>query len=81
MGSDRIDSRRFWTALGLAAAALVAVAVTIPLVWTAPIELRRVLAGQSPDFQLMVELRLPRVLLAMLAGAVQALAEIGRAHV
>lgn len=74
MGSDRIDSRRFWTALGLAAAALVAVAVTMPLVGTAPIELRRVLAGQSPDFQLMVELRLPRVLLAMLAGAGLALA-------
>lgn len=74
MGNDRIDSRRFWTALGLSAAVLAAVGLLMPLVGTAPIDLRRVLAGQSPDFELMVELRLPRVLLGMLAGAGLALA-------
>lgn len=74
MGSERLDSRRFWKALLLSAAALVAVLATMPLVGTAQLDLGRAMAGQSPDYELLVNLRLPRVLLAMLAGGGLALA-------
>lgn len=74
MGSERIDSRRFWKVIALSGAIAVAVMVTMPLVGAAKIDLARVLAGQSPDYELMVELRLPRVLLGLLAGGGLALA-------
>jgi iron complex transport system permease protein len=74
MGSERLDSRRFWKAIALSVAALAVVLLTMPLVGSAKMDLARVLAGQSPDWELMVELRLPRVLLAVLAGGGLALA-------
>src|SRR6266478_2019622 len=51
-------------------AALIAVAVTAPLIGSTHIELRRAFAHISPDYEIFFYARLPRVLLALLAGAV-----------
>ena len=50
-------------------AALIAVAVTAPLIGSTHIELRRAFAHISPDYEIFFYARLPRVLLALLAGA------------
>ena len=68
MGIERLERQRFWRTLGVSGAVALAVLVAMPLIGATKIDLTRVLAGQSPDYELMVELRLPRVLLAMLAG-------------
>jgi iron complex transport system permease protein len=69
----RIESR-FQTAVSLSAAAAVLVLLLAPLVGPTRIDLARVWARQSPDYLVFVSLRLPRVLLAMLAGGCLALA-------
>ena len=74
MASERLDRRRFWKALALGAAAALVVLLAAPLIGPAKVDFARALARQSPDYELMVELRLPRVLLAMLAGGVLSLA-------
>jgi len=50
-------------------AALIAVSVTAPLIGSAHIELGRAFAHVSPDYEILFYARLPRVLLALLAGA------------
>lgn len=45
-----------------------------PLVGSTPLDLGKALAGESPHHEVLFTLRLPRVLLAMLAGAALALA-------
>src|SRR5258708_39928807 len=50
-------------------AALIAVAVTSPLIGSTHIELRRAFAHESPDYEIFFYARLPRVLLALLGGA------------
>ena len=67
-------ARRFWLALaGTAALAAVALCV-LPLVGPARIDYTRALAGQSPDAEILFYVRLPRVLLALLAGGALAMA-------
>jgi len=61
-----LESRR--SALAAAALAVVAVAVAAPLVGPAPVDLERVWAGVSPDAEIFYYARLPRVLLALVAG-------------
>jgi iron complex transport system permease protein len=60
----------------LAFSIFVAVAVLLlaPLVGPTHVDFSRVVARQAPDFQVMISLRLPRVLLGMLAGGCLALA-------
>ncbi len=53
----------------LSLAFLIAVAVTAPLIGSAHIELGRAFAHVSPDYDILFFARLPRVLLALLAGA------------
>jgi iron complex transport system permease protein len=53
----------------LSLAALLVVAATAPLVGGAHVDLGRVLAGGSPDFEIFFYARLPRTLLALLGGA------------
>ena len=50
-------------------AALIAVAVIAPLIGSAHVSLSRALHGVSPDHEIFFDIRLPRVLLALLAGA------------
>src|SRR5882724_5401770 len=49
--------------------ALLAVAITAPLIGSTHIELGRAFAHVSPDFEIFFYARVPRVLLSLLAGA------------
>ena len=49
-------------------AVLIVVAIAAPLIGSSHIELSRVLAGASPDREIFFYARLPRVLLALIAG-------------
>lgn len=53
----------------LSLAMLLVVAVTAPLIGSAHIELGRAFAHASPDYEILFYARLPRVILALLAGA------------
>jgi len=72
--SERDHRRRFWLPLSLAAALALAALVALPLVGPARISYARALAGQSPDAEILFYARLPRVLLALLAGGALAAA-------
>src|SRR5258707_845542 len=74
MVSKRPDTRLFWKAIALSAAAALIVLILAPLVGSAQLDLRRALARQSPEYEVLLELRLSRVLLAMLAGGSLSLA-------
>jgi iron complex transport system permease protein len=60
--------RRVWIALLATAAAAVAVLCVAPLIGSTSIDYSRALAGLSPDSEILFYTRLPRVLLALLAG-------------
>ena len=66
--------RRFWTAIALSTLALLASLIALPLIGPATVSLSRAWAGASPDYQILFETRLPRVLLALLAGGALAVA-------
>jgi len=59
---------KFWTSIAACALILIAVLCAAPLIGSAPIHYGRALAGQSPDSEILFYARLPRVLLALLAG-------------
>ncbi len=67
-------SRRPGSWIAAAAAALVAAAVVLPLVGPVRVDLARAWAGVSPDHEILFHARLPRVLLALLAGGTLAAA-------
>jgi len=67
-------SRRHEWWVAAAAAALVAAALGLPLVGPARVDLARAWAGISPDYEILFQARLPRVLLALLAGGTLAAA-------
>jgi iron complex transport system permease protein len=60
--------RRFWIAVLASAAAAAAVLCIAPLIGSTSIDYSRALAGLSPDREILFDTRLPRVLLALLAG-------------
>jgi iron complex transport system permease protein len=66
--------RQFWLTLAAAAAVAGAALCLLPLVGSARIDYARAFAGQSPDAEILFYARLPRVLLAMLAGGALAAA-------
>src|SRR4051794_22703468 len=74
MSIEGRKARRYWLAVLLAAAAALATLCLAPLVGPTHIDLARALAGQAPDREVLVSLRIPRVLLAMLAGGSLSLA-------
>src|SRR5215475_11682872 len=74
MGSSAARPHHFGAALAISLAIAIAVLVLAPLVGPTHIDLGRVAARQAPDFELMFSLRVPRVLLGMLAGGSLALA-------
>src|ERR1700733_12029875 len=55
--------------LWLSLAAMLIVALGAPLIGSAHVSLSRAVAGVSPDYEIFFFARLPRVLLALLAGA------------
>jgi iron complex transport system permease protein len=71
MASDRL---RFWRAIALSTAIVLVVLVLAPMVGSAKLDWGRALARQSPEYEVLIELRLSRVLLAMLAGGSLSLA-------
>ncbi len=66
----------FWTSVGLAALFLLLVVVSMPLVGSSNASLARAVAGESPDKEIFFYVRLPRVLLAAMAGGALALAGV-----
>src|SRR4051812_26401854 len=68
------SKRRYWSTIALSAAIALIVLALAPLAGSAPLDLRRALARQSPEYEVLMELRLSRVLLAMLAGGALSLA-------
>jgi iron complex transport system permease protein len=67
LGSS-MTGRRFWGAIGVCAAIFAITAVASPLIGSTRIDYSRAFAGLSPDREILFYARLPRVLLAMLAG-------------
>ena len=60
--------RRFWLSITVCAAIFVIVSVSAPLIGSAHIDFTRAMNGQSPDHEILFYARIPRVLLAILAG-------------
>jgi iron complex transport system permease protein len=71
-----MGSRRFWLAISISAAVAAVVLCVAPLIGSASISYGRALAGQSPDHEILFDTRIPRVLLAMLAGGALAVAGV-----
>lgn len=63
-----MESKSFWKAIALSAAAALAALCIAPLIGSAHIDYARAFAGLSPDKEILFVARLPRVLLALLAG-------------
>lgn len=74
MGIEGLTPKRYGLAVALAAAVAAAALVLTPLIGPTHVDLSRVLARQTPDYEVFVSLRIPRVLLAMLAGGALSLA-------
>jgi iron complex transport system permease protein len=66
---------RLWTAVGVSALIAVMVAIGMPLIGSTPVSWERAFAGESPHREILFFYRVPRVLLALLAGG--ALATVG----
>lgn len=69
--ASKLRARR---AVILGVLALLAAALALPLVGPAHVDLTRAFARLSPDYEILFETRLPRVLLALLAGGTLAAA-------
>ena len=74
MAIKEVTPRRFWLAVSLAAVAAAAALCILPLIGSTRIDYARALAGQSPDAEILFYARMPRVLLALLAGGALAVA-------
>ncbi len=67
---------RFWPAVAATAAVALAALCTTPLIGSTSIDFARAFAGLSPDHEILFGTRLPRVLLALLAGGTLAVAGV-----
>ena len=72
----RIDSAAAlrWTLFALLA--LVATAMLLPLIGSSSIDLRQAIKGISPDREILFDVRVPRVLLAMMTGGALAISGV-----
>ena len=68
-----MSPRPFWTAIAGSVAILVVVALAAPLIGSTHIDYERAWNGLSPDREILAAVRLPRVLLALIAGGTLAL--------
>jgi iron complex transport system permease protein len=71
-----LSPARFWAAVGLSLVFFLIVLAATPLIGTSGAELSRAWAGLSPDREILFQVRLPRVLLAALAGGALAMAGV-----
>jgi iron complex transport system permease protein len=76
MIADTVSKARFLRVAGLAALVCAAALAILPWIGSARIEAARALAGASPDAEIFFQARLPRVLLAALAGGALAVAGV-----
>ena len=67
---------RFWLAILGSFVVLAVVLATMPLIGSSNVQLSRAFQGQSPDKEIFFYVRLPRVLLAALAGGALAVAGV-----
>jgi iron complex transport system permease protein len=74
MAIEGLTKHRYATAVALAAGAALAALCLTPLIGPTHVDLTRALAHQSPDYEVLISLRVPRVLLAMLTGGALSLA-------
>ncbi|MCC7343046.1 MAG: iron ABC transporter permease [Bryobacterales bacterium] len=68
--------RRFTLAFLASLGVLLMVLAAAPLIGSAPVDFRAAFAGRSPDAEILFQARLPRVLLAALAGGALAVAGV-----
>jgi iron complex transport system permease protein len=68
-----MEARRLWTILAICLALAIVAAIGMPLIGSASISYAKAWAGGMPDHAILFEIRLPRVLLSMLAGGALAL--------
>ncbi|HOQ44937.1 MAG TPA: iron ABC transporter permease [Bryobacteraceae bacterium] len=68
MENRALTRRGFWLAIAVSAGIAAATLCIAPLVGSASISFERAFAGASPDKEILFYTRLPRVLLALLAG-------------
>ncbi len=74
MITGRTTSTHARNSLAFSIAAFLAAAVLLPWIGAGPISLSRVLHHQAPDYQILVQLRVTRTLLALFAGGALSLA-------
>jgi len=74
MGIKAVTPGRFWLTTAIAAGVVLAALFVLPLIGSAHIDYWRAFAGKSPDAEILFYARIPRVLLAFLAGGVLAVA-------
>ena len=71
-----MSRRKFWVAVGVSLALFVVMTALMPLIGSSDATFARAWAGESPDKEILFQVRLPRVLLAGLAGGALALAGV-----
>jgi iron complex transport system permease protein len=76
MVTKPLTSRRLWSALGVCLSAAIFIAILAPLIGSTEIDLQKALARESPHYDIFFYARVPRVLLALLAGGALALAGV-----
>jgi iron complex transport system permease protein len=76
MAPELATLKRVWAITLLSLAAFVACAIVLPLVGSVNIDLARAWNGVNPDYQILFDLRLTRVLLALITGGALALAGV-----
>lgn len=76
MAARSATQRRFFVALGLSIALFVLAMLLCPLIGSVTLNLRDAINGVSPDAEIFFQARLPRVLLAAIAGGALAVAGV-----
>jgi iron complex transport system permease protein len=71
-----MEAKRLWAFIAVCAAIALVSAVVLPLMGSAHISYQKAWAGQMPDYAILFEIRLPRVILSMLAGGALALSGV-----
>src|SRR4051794_22901537 len=69
-------ARRVWFVIAVSALIWLLCALSLPLVGSVPVDYSKALAGVEPDHQILLTLRVPRVLLSLLAGGALALSGV-----
>ena len=68
-----MNRRRFWASIASCFALMLVAAAIAPHIGSSHVDYARAFAGQSPDHEIFFYVRLPRVLLALVAGGTLAL--------